>query len=769
MASSRAIASRAASGGDPNLVFAGAGSAVVVLQSDAQNGNLSLFGAAPLARVDLGGMVRELALIGDDVYAAANRAGLVRLTRSGTTWNENFRFALPQNGTNDAEQAFCLAAWPYTNAEGPGVRVLVDTCDEVGGGQLYLIDPNDPSPIKDVQANLGEVWSIAVSSGFVPGKLTVLVGTACEEIKRFELDPDADQLPDLLGPTIPTWGNGYFVRDIELESQGGGTGRAFVALNRDGLAILRLDGGGLQLATGPYKPELGTPGSPVTPTVTYCNGLSYDPVGQRLAVVLGPWFRGEKQYGSEARKPIPCIPTPEVKPTEEGLLVLQVSTDAFVERAWHVDSASATGGPIGGDEVRIRAPTTTTFFADVAGGDNGAHTYQLEVIGGLWSLKRAIEDLDQDFLVSLVNTDEVLVQDDTLYAANEFSLTAFDRSLSPLPSLLIPDSVLPAEPVNTLAGFPAPGARIYSRGHDGVTIFNSDGPQRLSPLLGAALLPSGGDRGLTVRTTYGNPKIIGLDGVIYPRWLLRPNLGESDLGNATGSIELYDVGLAVTGNDPAIQRRASWVHRGEFPVGVQLPNASLSDVAVRPATATVQYWYVSYGPKRPSTEAGTTYAGNDHMGLLTLKAITIFPSNRVSLELVSRTNITLAPPEDWPWRVTYDAARQRIYVALASEGIACFDASSPGNPVLLWHRQFVPSTEISTCYQVIPGPLDSLVASYLDRGLLVIEDFDDSNSPAKFYSTRFQAIGVTADPADSTGASFFVGDGRGGLVRVTLP
>lgn len=102
-------------------------------------GDLSPFGPPATSRLDLGGFVRDLARVGDDVYAAVNRSGVVRLVRSGNTWSEDFRFALPANGPDDAEQAFRLVVWPYTvstpGGTETGVRIVVGTNDERGGGQ----------------------------------------------------------------------------------------------------------------------------------------------------------------------------------------------------------------------------------------------------------------------------------------------------------------------------------------------------------------------------------------------------------------------------------------------------------------------------------------------------------------------------------------------------------------------------------------------------------------------------------------------------------
>lgn len=763
MASCRAVISRAAIGGDPNLVFSGSGSAVVVLESDPVDGDLNPFGPLSGARIDVGGLVRELALAGDDLYVAANRAGLVRLVRTGDTWAEDFRFALPANGANDQEQAFSLAAWEYTVPSGggsvSGVRVLVGTSNELGGGNLYLIDPNASSPVLDVRSTMGEVWTVAASEGFVTDKVTALTGTACNGVLRFELDLDATTIPSPSGSAVLA---SYFVRDIELEAEGSGNGRAFVALNRAGVAILDLDGGGMSLAAGPVQPQLGSP--TLTPT-TYCNGLSYDPVWKRLAVALGPYFREEKQYGSEDRIPVPCTLVPERDTDDRGVVVYSAATNALIEQVWDVTTVESIAKSIPAIAVRVRSGTSSTYFLDLAGGDGGTHTISAEADGqGNWTLDRAEEALDQRLLVSLVTTDEVLVQQSALYGANEYSLSAYERTVGLAPPLFVPASVVVAEPANTITAFPEPHARLYTTGFSGIRIYDASGPNRLAPIPGAALIPSEGDRGLASRVTYG----LSEDFLTTPRWLVKASYGESDVGLHTGSLQLYDVGLATTGDDPQVRRVSSWLHRGEFPAGVALPNAALRDLAIRPA-GNQQYWYVSYGPKPASSEAGQSFSAETHIGLLTL-LVSLLPNNRILIELVDRAPIVVADEGNAPWRVTYDAARSRIYVALASQGVACFDASVARNPSLLWHRDdFVGPTEIATCYQVLPGPGDSLVVSYLDRGLLVIEDHADPYSDAVFHTTRFQAIGIAKDPEDTSGSSFYVGDARAGLVRVTLP
>ena len=763
MASCRAVVSRGAIGGDPNLVFSGSGSAVVVLESDPLDGDLNFFGPLSGARIDVGGLVRELALVGDDLYVAAKRAGLVRLVRTGNTWSEDFRFALPTNGANDQEQAFSLATWEYTVPSGggsvSGVRVLVGTSDELGGGKLYLIDPNASSPVLDVLTTTGEVWTIAAAEGFVADKFTVLVGTACNGIGRFEFDLDAAAIPSVSGPAVLS---SFFVRDIELEAQGSGNGRAFVALNRAGEAILSLNGGGMSLAAGPVQPKLGSP--TLTP-ITYCNGLSYDPVWKRLAVVLGPWFREEKQFGSDERIPIPCTLVPEIDAIDRGVVVYSAVTNSLVEQVWDVTTVESIAKPIPAIEVRVRSGTSSSYFLDLAGGDGGTHSFLAEVDGqGNWTLDRAEEALDQRLLVSLVTTDEVLVQQAALYGANEYSLSAYERTIGLAPPLLVPAAVVVAEPANTITGFPEPHARLYTTGFSGIRIYDASGPNRLAPIPGPSLIPSEGDRGLASRATYG----LSPDFITTPRWLVKASFGESDVGLNTGSLQLYDVGLATTGDDPQVRRVSSWLHRGDFPAGFALPNASLRDLAIRPA-GNQQYWYVSYGPKPASSEAGQSFAAETHIGLLTLR-IRLLPNDRIVIELVDREPIVVAEQGNAPWRVTYDSARSRIYLALASQGVACFDASNAGNPSLLWHRDdFVGPTDIATCYQVLPGPGDSLVVSYLDRGLLVIEDYADPSSDAVFHTTRFQAISIAKDPDDTSGSSFYVGDARAGLVRVTLP
>jgi hypothetical protein len=39
---------------------------------------------------------------------------------------------------------------------------------------------------------------------------------------------------------------------------------------------------------------------------------------------------------------------------------------------------------------------------------------------------------------------------------------------------------------------------------------------------------------------------------------------------------------------------------------------------------------------------------------------------------------------------------------------------------------------------------------------------------AATFSTRFQGVGITKDPTDSSGKTYFIGKGRGGISKVVF-
>ncbi|HKX46081.1 MAG TPA: hypothetical protein VJP77_05215, partial [Planctomycetota bacterium] len=81
LSTGRAVFSRPAGGGDPELIFAGLGSGLAVLTPDPTTGAPVLYagtsGTPQDSRLDVGGFVRRVLVFEDRIFVAADRAGLV--------------------------------------------------------------------------------------------------------------------------------------------------------------------------------------------------------------------------------------------------------------------------------------------------------------------------------------------------------------------------------------------------------------------------------------------------------------------------------------------------------------------------------------------------------------------------------------------------------------------------------------------------------------------------------------------------------------------
>lgn len=606
----------------------------------------------------------------------------------------------------------------------------------------------------------------------------MLVGTACAGVHRYDLDLNAAAFPAPSTPS-PTPLLGKFVRAIEIEDRAGPSDRVFFALNADGLGMYEFDATSFTALVPEFRPDLNGNG---IPDVQLWNSLSFDDSSKRLIAGLGPAFAVEKQFGSPSREPLSCI-APDPKPEDGGVAAFSVAAFSVAANSFLLEASNTVFGGVTDRKqptaaLQFRPVSATEYYIDAAAGGDGVWSYHATAdVLGAWSIVRAGIGHELNQSVSLTTTDEVLFLDDHLYVSNEDALSSYDRTGPTPASMLLPGSILKEESTNTLTGFSGPEARLYSSGFGALRVYDLD-PSAAVPVPGPVPIElDGGGRAFATRANLGAPLLHNpVTGVTGPRWLARvfytlENSMGASLG--TGGIRVIHVGTATNGDDPQVQTVTEWLHRGPWPGTSQLlPNASPRDVAFS-GVGNGQYWYVSYGPQPATVIPGTGgtgfYPAETGIGLLTLQ-VNANPGRPVSLQVVDREHIVTSVDDTDPWRVTYDPVRQAVYVACSSQGFAVFDASNRADPSLIYHRDlFSAPGEVATAYQIQRGPGDQLVISYLDRGLLVIDDWDDPQSSSTLYSTRFQAIGLVPDTSDPSGTSFFVADGRAGALRVTLP
>jgi len=317
---SRAVASWPEVGGaspDPRLVLDGAGGSVVLLDLTTASTPTQWLGVADPV-LNTGGIVWDIEARGDgagklsQVWCAAGSAGLVRFTRDTLTnaFLQDIAFRTVGNAT-------CLALFQV----GTKVYAFVGTNDSRTRGRVHLVDP-DPSAgarprildtwevgqffTSSAPVIGGPVYSLAATTALSATNVTLLVGTACQGVFRFDIATSSLSF----GSTAPvkwtpTSGARIFARDIVIDTEG--SGRGYVAANRNGVYALNLSGGLLAEDT-----STGWPLQPVTSALTYSigvalkKGLANPVTGTRLVIALGPSFVGEHGHHGDCVKQSPC-------------------------------------------------------------------------------------------------------------------------------------------------------------------------------------------------------------------------------------------------------------------------------------------------------------------------------------------------------------------------------------------------------------------------------------------------------------------------------
>ena len=768
------------------------GSGIAVL-TPAANGTPVAFGTYPQNLLDAGGLVRKLVLLDDDsLWVAAQRGGVVRFVREtgGDQWVTptggftSFRF--PANGPDDSEDVRSMCVWEDGTG---GVRVLAGTgLDGTKDGTPYLLDPDAAQPLLDSFTLNGEIWAMDAVDGLYvdPGtqepRVTVVVGTACDGIYRYDFPLSATSIP---ASTASIGSQAGFVRDVVIDPDTT-RARAFTAHHNLGIGMVSLANGGLTVL---QPAQVLDPSA----TPTYALDLDFDEQHEILAVAAGPFFGAEFQYGGESRIPVPCTAFDQAESdSASGTYVFDVSNDQFTQLffeqgdqvEWKDDNFPRVYA------VGLRVEDTENFALDLAA-VTGLHSIICQFQGGTWTRTEVDDTYGHDQGMLLITTDEVLFQEDAIYTAAEFALAVSDRAGASPPPMFPPAEIVQAKPVNALAGFPEPDARVFGSGTDGVIFFDTSGANRLDPQQGAGIYRKDG-RGYGIGTTTGLG-IATLPPLEIPRWLIIVNPMDQTAvpANSTGSLQLIRVDDATSPGDPDVKQVLRWYHRqGGGSLPPLLPNASLYRVAVRTISNLEQAWYVSFGPLRATineTTQQTIYEGERGSGLLTLRVRAELNQQTGgvdhSIEAMSRIRVIEPGPEDPdaedPMIVTYDAGRGYVYLALGTEGLAVFDVSgdpyTPQFDEMTDFRRFNPDPVpvgqvIDTFYHCLPGPGNSLVLSGFYSGLLHISDYQNiEQSDVTIYRTRYQSIGLSPDTTDPTRSTFYVADGYAGTVRVQIP
>ncbi len=215
-------------GSNPAVIYEGAGAGIFVLDGTSLEPVLKS-GVANQLRA--GGLVRDLTLTENHLYAAVNRGGIARFTKGSTDDQANWIWNTGLLGTHP----WSIVA--PVNLEDTDLLIVGTnddyySTDSVTGGKVHLVHTrtdDNSSPVRKATLDLGApVYSLATRLD--SDTLTLLVGTACRQVSgnyasllRYDFDVSTD-LPEAFPSPTATWNPvessqsvPTFIRDIVID------------------------------------------------------------------------------------------------------------------------------------------------------------------------------------------------------------------------------------------------------------------------------------------------------------------------------------------------------------------------------------------------------------------------------------------------------------------------------------------------------------------------------------------------------------------------
>lgn len=694
-----------------------------------------------------GGFVFDVDATPEHVFAAAGKAGLVRLARTSMTVDAK----LPGLFDARAVLAFRIEDREYV----------------VAGSQLgkLVLARSLPGPLPQplvVEAEsylAGGVTAITVTLGARPGHATILVGTECSGLLRFDVPIAAfgtrQAVPPYLSQPTANWspvgahGAGPFVRAVTIDdvpAQPPGFTRAFVATQSDGVHAIDL------LPDGSYAPVVGA-GWPLHPGgISYAHGLALDKHDDRLAVANGPRFDDEWNWWGDCEFPWPCDGALPLEPTAPGLRIYeQIATNSPIE-VGHLPVLYGSPGllttapvdvamrKVGPDELRfcLASEYLGTHVARATRPPGGIGPWTLMATGGF----------DHEDGVPVGSMYDALVRPGVaVYTANGVTFSAFPTNAGPALSAA-PSAVTPG--CISLAFDTTTTPRIFgARKIDGIVVYDVSGSFATAP------------KYLGMIATFGKPNgarvAPGLSGPNVP-WLLVPNtLTFGYPQPAPGSLFVFDVSAA----DPASAIQvASWID--------SVPR-TYADVAYRRTGPDEMIVWMNYAPHA---------FGDPTFGLVTIRLKRDTISGTTTASFVSRVAVSNPGPSalgEPAGRVEYDPTNQRLYVAYGCNGVVMFDVSDPTAPTVLGSIVLPGRTALTV--RVAPWNPKQLVVALIGYGndeglgLLDVTDGPSMSHPGalQVFDTSFQCQSIDFPPDAATERTVYFTDGRGGVYLARVP
>jgi hypothetical protein len=205
-------------------------------------------------------------------------------------------------------------------------------------GRVRILEVGSTSTSIKATRNIpAPVFAIAVAANVkASGWHTVLIGTACDKLYRFDIDSPYTAFGT---PTADVSGLG-FLRDIVIHRAGTGDDRAYVAAWSSGVFGFDVTGTALSSLSGswPLRPGLYLQPGVVHPTDSV--SLTLEPTTARLAIGLSGAYYGELQYGGDCEKLVAC--TRSLGAPDHGKAEVQV---------WDVSAASSPQHEVSYSEI----------------------------------------------------------------------------------------------------------------------------------------------------------------------------------------------------------------------------------------------------------------------------------------------------------------------------------------------------------------------------------------------------------------------------------
>ncbi|MBI4881568.1 MAG: hypothetical protein HY812_18185 [Planctomycetes bacterium] len=625
-----------------------------------------------------------------------------------------------------------------------------------------------------------------------PLYVTLLVGTACDGVKRFDVTPaeltslNVDISNDLTTSwTHPTAGP-LFCRDILVHIHNAGPSQvayAFLAAHHDGVFRLQLN------AASPPQSAITFP-NPGGTWPILCGNANAKAVGVHenyLVIGRGDNYYTEQQHYGECSIPVACSGDEyrggleSVPQSEKGVFVYSLTSGATLgDTAGFVKSNTGKGVK----QLATRSITATSCWIDVAADNFGYLRYRFDAGPPPAVVQDASFAREQGVLINAV--DEVSIHEiggqRVLYASLENALTAHNLSAGGLPGPSLPGGVIYPVHAAVLAGVTETLPPHLVTSMTSADFFDLSAPLQPAKWVNGPLDTE--DRAnYFVDTAVGVAPVIPPGGDL-PAWFYSvfDSVNDTGVEYPVAGFEIWDLGAQAL-EDRDVSQVSLFTKVTDFDMSSPLGTDTIKHyggILVRGETGLQNAVYVGYGPRPGATVLGNPINAEAGAGLLIYKVRYEVDQKGEWHPLITRTDQVSAPLsglypgcEQRPAWISYSAATNSIYVAYGCLGVARFPLTSDytaGTPSVRDSTVFVDGhaltrsalyamddgASVYTCYL---GGVPSIIAKEPVSGF-------GTGTPG-YYHTPMQPLHLVEDT--TAPGAFFLADARGGIHRVLFP